>query len=98
MCTFIWLNRPPAGVAFAWQEGSYLDASYVLDKLHGVSISDLAPILIDIQSRFPGSLGALHGFDEYDENGCWQGKLSVKAVEPEMEVEATNYNPETEWL
>ena len=40
----------------------------------------------------------LHGFDEYDENGCWQGKLSVKAVEPEMEVEATNYNPETEWL
>ncbi len=78
MCSITWLKRSTAGSTFVWRKGENIYSTYALEKLNGytgneVNKSDLAPILMSVKKRFPGSIGELMGFEEYDDAGCWRG-------------------------
>ena len=72
MCSITWLKRSRGGVTFVWEKGDNIYASYALEKINGCNIADLAPILRCVEKRYPGSIGELVGFEDYDENGCWR--------------------------
>ena len=72
MCSITWLDKERGGKTLTFTKGNNLWASYVLEKSR-VNAPDLVPILCDVKKRFPGSIGEIQGFDEYDENGLWRG-------------------------
>ena len=72
MCAVTWLSKLRGGNTLVFTKGENLWASYVLEK-SGINEADLAPILCDVKKRFPGSIGEIQGFSEYDENGLCRG-------------------------
>ena len=72
MCSVTWLTKESGGSTLTFRKGANLWANHVLEK-SGINKPDLAPILCDVKKRFPGSIGELQGFDEYDENGLYRG-------------------------
>ena len=73
MCSITWLSRSRGGVTFVWEKGENLYAGYVLEKVRHINEGDLAPILMDVKRRYPGSIGEIVGLDAYDEMGRWRG-------------------------
>ena len=71
VCSITWLKRSRGGMTFVWTKGENIYAGYAQEKM-GINMGDLAPILINIKKRFPGSIGELVGFEDYDENGRWR--------------------------
>ena len=69
MCGVTWLNRCTGGKTFVWPYGNSVYGSYATEK-SGINEGDIAPILKDIERRYPGSIKVC-GLDAYDENGCW---------------------------
>ena len=71
MCSITWLKRSRGGVTFVWEKGESIYSGYAQEKID-INMGDLAPILRGVQKRFPGSIGELVGFEDYDEDGCWR--------------------------
>ena len=77
MCAITWLNRERGGKTFVWPEGDTVYASYAIEKSQ-ISIGDIAPILKDVERRWPGSL-TTRGLDEFDEYGRWVGTNGISS-------------------
>lgn len=73
-CGFTWLNSGGSGETFTWPKGSTIFSSYACgnSKVHR---TDLIAILCAIKARYPESIERLVGFEEYDENGLYRGKV-----------------------
>jgi hypothetical protein len=76
MCSLTWLCRSRGGKTLVWPEGENLYMGYATEKSQ-INEADLVPILIDVKRRFPGSISALNGVGEYDDNGLWVGCKNV---------------------
>jgi len=72
MCSITWLNKSRGGHTFVWARGENIFASYALSKTD-IREADLGPILADIKSKFPGSIGELVGWSNLD-----KGKKEVQ--------------------
>ena len=71
MCSVTWLDRSRGGKTFVWEKGEAIWAGYALEKV-AIAAVNLAPILCAIKKRYPGSIGEIVGFEDYDENGVWR--------------------------
>jgi|TARA_R110000823_G_C15951164_1_gene501763 hypothetical protein len=72
MCSITWLKRGRGGVTFTWVKRDSIYSHYALEK-SGMNAADLAPILLDVKQRFPGSIDEIYGFD-FDINGSLLGQ------------------------
>ena len=72
MCSITWLTTSRGGRTFVWPMGDSIWAGYACEK-SDIATVNLAPILLDVRRRFPGSIDRIEGLDGYDENGCWVG-------------------------
>ena len=72
MSAIVWLSNGRGGLCFTWPKGDSIYASYAFEKSK-IGSADLAPILLDVKRRFPGSIRELYGYEAYDENGVYRG-------------------------
>ena len=73
-CGFTWLNNGASGETFTWTKGATIFSSYACGKSN-IHLTDLIAILCAIKARYPLSIESLVGFEEYDENGLYRGKV-----------------------
>jgi len=73
MCAITWLRyEGVAGSSYVWEHGSTVYDYYAVEKCF-INDADLAPILRDVERRFKSI--KVRGFEDYDENGCWVGRI-----------------------
>ena len=73
-CGFTWLNKGSSGETFVWEKGSTIYSSYACEKSN-IHRTDLIAILHAIKKRYPDSIGAIVGFEDYDESGLYRGNV-----------------------
>ena len=73
-CGFTWLNNGASGETFTWPKGETIFSSYACEKSN-IHRTDLIAILRSVKQRYSDSIKDIVGFEDYDENGLYRGRV-----------------------